>query len=208
MEQSFTAADAPGGQTRAAVVPDLPPDTDEAQLVGARLGVASSLFSALRCKHAPTASHSLRVALNCSSWAFAVGMHERDRDELEIGALLHDVGKIGAPDRILLKPGPLASDEARLMSQYRRSGVEIMASCCMSPTVLDIIEQSARWFDGSHPMGGLAGRELLTSARMLAIVDAFDSMTCDQIYRRAMPRERALHELFRHAGVQFDPDLV
>src|SRR5690349_15290291 len=76
----------------------------ENHLVEVRLGMASSLFTALKHKHAPTAAHSLRVALGCSSWAFALGLAAEERDELEVAALLHDIGKIGAPDRLLLKP--------------------------------------------------------------------------------------------------------
>jgi diguanylate cyclase (GGDEF)-like protein len=187
------------------------PESDESherQLIEARLGVASGLFSALRYKHAPTAAHSLRVAMGCSSWAHSLGLQEEQRDELEVAALLHDIGKIGTPDRVLLKPGPLAVDEARLMDEFRRSGVDILASCCVSPGVLDIVRQSITWYDGSQPKGSPAGADIPLGARMLAIVDAFDSMTCDQIYRRAMARERAMHELFRHSGVQFDPELV
>src|SRR5262245_7673960 len=116
-------------QLAAVIVPagtqPLEPDwACEKHVIEARLGVAASLFSALRHKHAPTAAHSLRVALGCSSWAFALGTHSDERDELEVAALLHDIGKIGAPDAVLLKPGPLALDEARLMEQYRRSSCD------------------------------------------------------------------------------------
>jgi diguanylate cyclase (GGDEF)-like protein len=179
----------------------------EERLVSARLGVASGLFMALRHKHAPTAAHSLRVAVGCSSWAFVLGMHPEERDELEVAALLHDVGKIGAPDAVLLKPGPLVRDEARLMQRYRRSGVDILAACCVSANVLEMVRHSAGVFPAESEERGDVGPVPL-GAKMLAIVDAFDSMTCDQVYRRAMSRERALHELFRHSGTQFDPELV
>ena len=81
----------------------------ENRLVEVRLGIASSLFAAIRHKHAPTAAHSLRVALNCSTWAFSYGLTPEQRDELEVASLLHDIGKIGAPDRLLFKPGTLAA---------------------------------------------------------------------------------------------------
>src|SRR5690349_11896330 len=83
----------------------------ESRLVEVRLGAASGLFAALRHKHPATAAHSLRVALNCSSWAFALGLEDQIRDELEVAALLHDIGKIGVPDRLLLKPGLLTDEE-------------------------------------------------------------------------------------------------
>ncbi len=180
----------------------------ENRLIEVRLGIASSLVAALRQKHAPAASHSLRVALGCSSWATAVGLPHRERDELEVAALLHDLGKIGAPDRLLLKPGPLDLDEGLLMDQYRLGGLEILAHCCPQPGIVNIIRHSATWFDGSRAGYPLAGKQIPGGARMLAIVDAFDSMTTDQVYRPALSRERALHELFEHAGSQFDPDLV
>ena len=77
------------------------------QLVQVRLGIASSLFAALQCKHAATAGHSLRVALTCSAWSLQMGLPPGQRDIVEVAALLHDVGVIGAPDSILLKPGNL-----------------------------------------------------------------------------------------------------
>ncbi|MBI3840271.1 MAG: diguanylate cyclase [Planctomycetia bacterium] len=180
----------------------------ENRLVEVRLGIASSLFTALRHKHSPTAAHSLRVALGCSSWAFALGLEPDQRDELEVAALLHDIGKIGAPDRLLLKPGPLAEDEAQLMDQYRLSGLDILSNCCPSRAIVEIIRHSAGWYDGSRLNYPLLANDIPAGGRILAVVDAFDSMTSDQVYRAAMSRERALHELFSRAGTQFDPDLV
>jgi diguanylate cyclase (GGDEF)-like protein/PAS domain S-box-containing protein len=180
----------------------------EDQLVRVRLGVAASLFAALRCKHAPTAAHSLRVGLGCSTWAIARRMPETFCDQIEIAALLHDIGKVGVPDDVLLKPSPLTTDEASLMSRHRRMGLYILLSCCESTEVLQIVGSSPAWFDGSVPGYELAGTALPLGARMLAIVDAFDAMTTDHVYRPAMSRDRAFAELFRFAGTQFDPELV
>ena len=180
----------------------------ENRLIESRLGVAAGLFSALRCKYAPTASHSLRVALGCSTWALATGMPAEERDCLEIAALLHDVGKIGVPDAVLLKPSSLSSDEAVAMDRHRVAGIDILRSFCGDGPIVDIVRNSTAWFDGSRSPSGLSGVDLPLGARMLSIVDAFDSMTTDHIYRRAMSRERALNELFYCAGTQFDPELV
>jgi diguanylate cyclase (GGDEF)-like protein/PAS domain S-box-containing protein len=180
----------------------------ENRLIEVRLGIASSLLSALRQKHPPAAAHSLRVALGCSSWAFAIGMDGDDRDTMEVAALLHDIGKIGAPDRLLLKPGALDGDEVKMMDQYRLGGLDILANCCPTQSIVDIIRHSAGWYDGSRANYPLVAKNIPLGARMLAVVDAFDSMTTDQVYRRALSRERALHELFSHAGTQFDPDLI
>jgi diguanylate cyclase (GGDEF)-like protein/PAS domain S-box-containing protein len=178
------------------------------RLVEVRLGIASSLFIALRQRHSETAAHSLRVALGCSAWGFMRGLDCELRDELEVAALLHDIGKIGVPDRLLLKPGRLEHDEAQLMDQFRLSGLDILSTCCPSQLIVDAIRHSAGWFDGSRHNYPLAGDGIPMVARMLAIVDAFDSMTSDQVYRQAMSRERALNELFKCAGSQFDSELV
>lgn len=180
----------------------------ENQLVQVRLGIASSLFGALRAKHGPTAHHSLRVALGCSAWGALLGVSEGERDELEIASLLHDIGKMGVPDMILLKPAQLTDDEYQIMERHRRVGVEILQSCCTSQGVLKIVRDSGAWFDGSRDGYELQGESLSRGARMVAIVDAFDAMTSDQVYRRALSRERALAELFEFAGMQFDPRLV
>ena len=170
--------------------------------------MAGSLYLALRCKHTPTASHSLRVALGCSAWATALNLPEATRDAIEIAALLHDVGKIGVPDRVLLKPGPLTSDEAVLMERFRAMTHEVLAACSASEEVLNIVEHSSEWYDGSRSNGAAAGEQIPLGARLIAIMDAFDSMTCSQIYRPALSHERAVKELLGSAGTQFDPRLV
>ena len=180
----------------------------ENKLVQVRLGIASGLFSALRAKHAPTAHHSLRVALSCSAWSAMLGMNDGDRDDLEVASLLHDIGKIGVPDPILLKPAPLTRDEYQVVERHRQVGADILGCCCTSSAVLQIVQNAGAWFDGSRELQELTGDALPIGSRMVAIVDAFDAMTTDQVYRRALSRERALAELFDHAGTQFDPRLV
>lgn len=178
------------------------------RLVQVRLGLASSLYMALRSKHAPTASHSLRVALGVSSWAMARNMPASDLDQLEVAALLHDIGKIGVPDSILTKPGKLTPEEANSMDRQRQHGQEILAGCCASQEILEIVRYSPAWFNGDRAGFDRQGGDLPLGAKMLAIVDAFDAMTTDHVYRRAMARERAMAELFEKAGTQFDPELV
>jgi diguanylate cyclase (GGDEF)-like protein/putative nucleotidyltransferase with HDIG domain/PAS domain S-box-containing protein len=172
------------------------------------LGIASGLHTALRCKDPATAAHSLRVALGCSSWAELMRLAPDERDALEVAALLHDVGKIGVPDQVLLKPGRLLPEEAESMARHTAMTVEILASCGVPQAILDIVHYSPSRFDGSRPGQDRSGTDLPLAARMLSIVDAFDSMTTDHVYRPARSRERALAELFQCAGTQFDPDLV
>jgi diguanylate cyclase (GGDEF)-like protein/PAS domain S-box-containing protein len=183
-------------------------EANQNRLVQVRLGLASSLYVALRAKHAPTANHCLRVALGVSSWALARNMPPDQLDELEVAALLHDVGKIGVADSVLTKPGKLTPEEAITMDRQRQHGSEILATCCASPEILDVVKYSPAWFNGARHGFDKHGADLPLGAKMLAIVDAFDAMTTDHVYRRAMARERAMAELFEMAGVQFDPVLV
>jgi diguanylate cyclase (GGDEF)-like protein/PAS domain S-box-containing protein len=184
------------------------PSSHENKLVQARLGIAAGVYSALRCKHPATASHCLRVALACSSWGPVIGLSADERDALEVGALLHDIGKIGVPDKVLMKPGRLLPDEAAHMDRYNAMTVEILASCGAPIEVLEIVHYSQAWYGSGKGTHDRQGDALPLGARMLSIVDAFDSMTTDHVYRPARSRERALAELFRCAGSQFDPELV
>ena len=122
----------------------------QARLVQLRLGIAASLFAALQCKHAATAGHGLRVALTSSAWARKLGMGTAQRDLLEVAALLHDIGIIGVPDQVLLKPGALDS---------RRSGAHDVAAAprawksCAIAAPRRRFSKSSRtcraWYDGS-----------------------------------------------------------
>ncbi|MEX0794460.1 MAG: diguanylate cyclase [Pirellulaceae bacterium] len=184
-------------------------DPSDNQLFEVRLGVASSLFLALRAKHFSTAAHCLRVATTCSAWGAALDLEHHVRDQLEVAALLHDVGKIGVPDFILTNPGKLTYEEHQLINQTRAHGLEILGACCSDESrILEIFRWSAAWYDGTH--SELPGREneIPIESRMLAIADAFDSMTSDQIFRKALTTNQALAELKSGGGTQFDPELV
>jgi diguanylate cyclase (GGDEF)-like protein/PAS domain S-box-containing protein/putative nucleotidyltransferase with HDIG domain len=183
-------------------------DGYENHLAQVRLGIATSLFLALKAKHGPSAAHSLRVAISCSSWAMMLGLDENQRDEVEVAALLHDVGKVGVPDYVLMKPGKLTAEEAQAMERHRRLSAEILAACSASQNVVDIVANTGAWYNGCRDGFPLKGEDLPIGARMVTIIDAFDAMTTDHVYRRALSRERAIAELFEYAGTQFDPHLV
>ena len=181
----------------------------EDRLVQSRLGAVSSLFRALRLKHPPTAKHCLRVSLGCSVLAKAINLDDIQRSQIEIAALLHDIGKIGVPDHILNKPSRLDVDEVALMERHRLFGRQIIEASCSDRDILDIVAHASTWFDGTRPSGNtLTGEEIPVGARVVAILDAFDSMTTDLVYRNALPRERAVAELFENSPSQFDPELV
>jgi len=198
-------------ETAASAGQTLPPVFGEAvddQLVRIRLGAAASLFAALRCKNAAVARHALGVALSCSAWAVKMNLPETQRHAVEVAALLHDIGDIGVPDRILLKSGSLDANEAAVMHRSGKMGADILRCGSASPVVVEIVENVATWYDGSTSGGMPKGQRIPLGARMIAIVEAFDAMTTDLVYRPARSQERALAELFDGAGSQFDPELV
>ena len=183
-------------------------NASENHLAQVRLGMASSLFTALQCRDPATAAHSLRVALGCSAWGLARDLPKEQLDALEVAALLHDIGKIGVPDCVLFKPAELTAEERAVMNRQLAMGVEILKTCCDSPAVLEIVGSSLAWFDGSRQSFDRRGAELPLGARMLAIVNAFDSMINAQAYRPALSRDQAVAELCECAGSQFDPQLA
>jgi diguanylate cyclase (GGDEF)-like protein len=189
----------------------LPPVFGESiddRLVQARLGVAAGLFTALECKNAAVAGHALRVALTCSGWAVQIGVPDDERDDIEIAALLHDVGVIGAPDDILLKPGTLDENEAAIMARSRKMSLSVLRRSCSSRRILEIVENIPAWYDGSRSGFAVHGPRLPLGARMIAVAEAFDAMTTDHVYRPALSHERVMAELFEGSGKQFDPQLV
>ncbi|MBN2021821.1 MAG: diguanylate cyclase [Pirellulales bacterium] len=192
---------------RATAAPAVAPGLDN-QLPQVRLGVASSLFTALHCKHPPTAAHVLRVALTASGWCVKLGLSDAERDRVEVAALLHDVGVIGIPDRILQKPNPLTPEEVLIIEQTRQMSVEILRGACAEPAILEIIQNVPARFDGAKPGYTLSREDIPLGARMIAIVESFDAMTSERVFRPAMSQEAAVAELFKCAGAQFDPELV
>lgn len=183
-------------------------DDDHDRLAQARLGVAGSLFLALKHKDPGTARRSLRVALGCSAWSLWMEQDAGFREQLELAALVHDVGKIGVPDRVLLKPGPLNTEEAGLMNRHRDFGLEILQGSCAATEVLVTVRDAHLWYDGSNHPQGSSGEAIPLGARMLSVAIAYEAMMADQVFRRPLTPERALLEIYRNAGRQFDPTLV
>lgn len=183
-------------------------DATAAAWLKQRLGAAAGLFAALKVRHAPTARHALRVAMVCSAWADRRTMPDAERIRLEAAALLHDVGMIGLPDQILLKPGPLTAEESFYVERARHMTLDIMSRVTSDSELLTAVDHVPAWYDGSRPGYGLRGRSIPLIARMIAVAEAYDAMTTAHLYRSAMSVERAVAELYHFAGTQFDPDLV
>jgi len=179
----------------------------EKRLTFVRLGMATALHSALRAKHAPSASHCLRVALVCAAWSDRLRLSQSHRDRLEVAALMHDIGKIGIPDKILRKPGKLSVEEQLTVGLCPRLGIQILSGCCDDLEMLEIIKHGSSWYSGRRDQE-LSGEAIPLGSRMLAIADAFDAMTTDHVYRPALSRETAMSQLRNFAGTQFDPELA
>jgi diguanylate cyclase (GGDEF)-like protein/putative nucleotidyltransferase with HDIG domain len=168
----------------------------------------TALISALSYRDARTAEHSRRVADLCVAAAQGL-MSVRELYVLETAALLHDIGKIGVPDSILLKPGPLNADEWQLMGLHDRMGVEIIQTTFGSRELVRIVETHHAWYgDPSRYPALPTGKSIPLGARILAIGDALDAMVSDRVYRKGRSTQEAFRELRRCAGRQFDPDLV
>jgi ribonuclease P protein subunit RPR2 len=132
-----------------------------------------------------------------------------DDESVAYGFMLHDVGKIGIPDRILQKPGPLTSTERRLMETHTILGEQLLRGVSfLRGTGLEVVRSHHERWDGHGYPDGRAGNEIPPAARIFAVADALDAMTSDRPYRRAMSWAAAGRELEQQAGRQFDPSVV
>ena len=130
------------------------------------------------------------------------------REALELGSLLHDMGEIRTPEAVLQKAGPLTVEERRIVEQHPASGVDILETVPLLTPALDVVGGHHERFDGGGYPSGLRAEAIPLTARIFAVVDALDAMTHDRPYRSARPLPEALEELRREAGKQFDPRVV
>jgi putative nucleotidyltransferase with HDIG domain len=164
-----------------------------------------SLVAALDAREHETSDHSQRVVRYTLAIARRIGIPERDLPALGRGALLHDIGKIGVPDAILLKPAKLTPDEWTEMRKHPQIGFEILKSIEFLGASAEMVLCHQERFDGRGYPRGLGGEEIPVFARIFAIADTFDAMTTNRPYRRGLPAEAAFTEIRRCSGTQFDP---
>ena len=179
-----------------------------AETTGLPFQAVTALVSALAFRDTETAEHSRRVADLCVRLGSGF-LDQRSTYILEIAALLHDIGKIGVPDNVLLKPGKLTDEEWKLMRRHDRIGVEIASSTFNCEELSEIIRTHHAFYGGQGRDPHLPiGKEIPVAARLLTIADSYDSMVSDRIYRKGRSHEEAIEELRRCGGIQFDPVLV
>ena len=137
-----------------------------------------------------------------------MGLSDEQLDEIEIGAILHDVGKIGIADDILKKNSPLTGEEQFEMATHVQKGVDIVHDADFLLSSVPAVLYHHERFDGKGYLEGLKGNELPLVARILAVADSFDAMTTDRPYRKASEEGEAVAQLEKYAGSQFDPQVV
>lgn len=167
-----------------------------------------SLLVALKTRDADTYDHSKRTVKISLLLGQECGLDQIEMRSLELGALLHDIGKIGVPDNVLRKPAKLNDFEWAMMRRHPYLGQEILRGLTFLDDARTIVAQHHEKWDGSGYPLGLRGEEIDLGARILFVADAFDAMTSDRVYRQAKSYDEAVAELDSCAGTHFDPRVV
>jgi len=172
------------------------------------LGIALAFAEALEKRDNYTGGHTRRVC----EYSMAIGRHlelpEEQLEELRLSAILHDIGKIGVPDRVLQKPGKLEPEEYAEMNRHPVLGSEILEHVKSLRAMIGGVRHHHEKYDGSGYPDQKKGDEIPLIGRIIAVADAFDAMTSTRPYRNALSHETALNELTTFSGIQFDPRMV
>lgn len=173
------------------------------------LSTVGSLAAALETKDDQTGDHARRVRDYASIVARALDASLMEREALVFGFLLHDVGKIGIPEQILTKPGPLDDQEWKIMRMHPSMGARILenASFLQPDAIQVVLSHHERW-DGTGYPNRIKGEDIPVGARLFSVADTFDAMTSNRPYRKALPVDVAIDEIKRCSGRQFDPQVV
>jgi putative nucleotidyltransferase with HDIG domain len=167
-----------------------------------------ALVTALDARECETGNHSQRVVRSTMLIADRLGVRGEEREHIARGALLHDIGKIGVRDQVLLKPGRLDEEEWEEMRKHPEIGARILSGIpFLAPAVDIVLSHQERWDGHGYPRG-LSGEAIPLGARIFAVADALDAIVSDRPYRRGRSLEYARQEIAAHAGTQFDPAVV
>ncbi len=183
-------------------------ETVKASRDSAHEAILRAMVAALELRDHETEGHTQRVTRISLQLGEALGLRDTELRNLEHGALLHDVGKIGIPDAILHKPGPLSAAEWEVMRKHPQYAYDILSPLPLLSHALDVPFCHHERYDGTGYPRGLQGSEIPLSARIFAVVDVFDAMTTERPYRPALPAEYAMAHLQKQSGSHFDPVVV
>jgi putative nucleotidyltransferase with HDIG domain len=203
--ESLAATEAGNGVTLA---PPVPETAGPQALPQAVLDTVTSLAFAIDAKDHYTQGHSQKVSAYAALIAEAMEMSEAEIDEIRLGAVLHDIGKVGIPEQILNKSGPLNPEEWETMKSHVVFGAKILEPLTPLARVRDMVHHHHEYFDGSGYPHALRAEEIPLGARIIAVADAYDTITSDRTYKKGRTAEDALAELERCANAQFDARIV
>ena len=175
------------------------------RLEDAYFATLGTLAAALEAKDAYTNDHASQIADLAGGVCDQIGLNHSDTRIVKLGALLHDIGKIGIPEAILRKPGSLTGEEIAVMQQHPDIGARILQPVPFFAELVPLVRSSHERWDGRGYPEGLRGDEIPLGSRVIAVCDAFHAMTEDRVYRKALTLEDAVREIDRCAGTQFDP---
>jgi putative two-component system response regulator len=180
------------------------------QIESAQAETIARLSLAAEFRDDETARHLERMSLYCSVLADRIGLGTVRRQLIRLASIMHDVGKIGIPDRILLKPGPLDEDEMSQMRRHAEIGHQILegSDSELLQTAAEIALTHHEWFDGSGYPNHAAADDIPIEGRIAAIADVFDALTNDRVYRKAFPLNVAVKTMREGRETHFDPDLL
>jgi diguanylate cyclase (GGDEF)-like protein len=185
-------------------------ERSEDELRSSRAETITRLAHAAEFRSLETGAHVERMSKYCAALALRLGLPEDRVALIRVAATLHDVGKIAIPDKVLLKPGPLTSEERRVMQQHPQLGHELLAASASE--VLEVAASIAlthhEHFDGSGYPNGLAGEEIPLEGRIAAVADVFDALRSDRVYRSAIPFDEAVELMSQGRGSHFDPEVL
>jgi putative nucleotidyltransferase with HDIG domain len=167
-----------------------------------------ALAGALDLKDAETEGHCQRVTAFTICVAKRMGVDSNELRKIARGAFLHDIGKMGVPDHILRKPGPLTEEERAIMRRHCEIGYAVLEKIPFLREPAEIVLAHQERYDGTGYPRGLRGEDIPLGARIFAVADTLDAMISDRPYRKALPLEAAKEEIRNHAGTQFDPRVV
>jgi diguanylate cyclase (GGDEF)-like protein/putative nucleotidyltransferase with HDIG domain len=180
----------------------------QAELADLYLATIKSLALAIDAKDQYTHQHIIRVQRYAVAVAIEMGLEGGDLEGVRTGALLHDIGKLGVPEYVLLKPGPLTPDEYEKVKKHPEIGAAILDPVEFPWPVLPVVRHHHERWDGSGYPDGLAGYDIPLTARIMAVADVYDAVTSTRSYRQAWSHDRAVELVRREAGSHFDPAVV